>query len=51
MLAKLSCKNACENLDAIVHDLQYALCCQYCSWASSHRGHQYVCAFHIYTLL
>jgi len=38
LFVKLSCKSACENIDDTQHDLQYAFCSHYCSWARSYRG-------------
>ena len=50
LLVKLSCKRACENVDAM-EALLYAFCNQYCRWARSHRGRHCGYAFYICTLL
>jgi len=52
LLVKLSCKSACENLNAIsARYAVYAFDSQYGRWARSHRDCHYDCASYIYTLM
>jgi len=38
LLGRLSCKSACETLDAVSTQCAVWFCSQYCIWKKSHRG-------------